>query len=319
MTPRYRIVLSLLTALSAVSIGQQHPYASSSPIAEPRLVLEGVISTPHDDLNATFSSDGRTVYFSRYVQGRLGVMMVSQYRNGAWSTPEVLPFSGKYEDYDPAISADGNRLYFCSNRPIPGQERRNFDIWVSTKGADGRWQEAKNLGGPVNTELNEFYPSVANDGTIIFSSNRQGGKGAYDIYMASWNGSSFSEPQNLGDSINVASSEIDNFLAPDKSYILFAGYGRPDSKGNGDIYISWNRNGAWTKAKNVGDKVNTPQREYCPVVTPDGKYFMWTSYRSDADTPPSTPHTFRSFMSLLEGPMNGLGNVWQIDFRELEQ
>ncbi len=313
------MLVCTVAASSAFGQPAPHPYASDKPITEPRLLLEGVISTPYDDLNATFTSDGRTVYFSRYIQGRLGVMMASHFRNGSWTTPEVLPFSGMYEDYDPALSADGKRMYFCSNRPVPGQEGRNFDIYVAEKRSDGSWGEPRNLGAPVNTTFNEFYPSVSSDESLIFSSNRQGGKGAYDIYMSSWTSGVFSEPQNLGDSINVASSEIDNFLAPDKSYILFAGYGRPDSKGNGDIYISWNRNGSWTKAKNVGPKVNTNQREYCPVVTPDGKYFIWTSYRSPADTPPAAPHSFSSFMKVLEGPLNGLGNVWQIDFSELDR
>lgn len=312
-------LLTLLAMSSAAGQDKSHPYASDRPISEPRILLEGIISTPYDDLNATFSRDGQSVYFSRYVQSRLGVMMVSHYRDGMWSKPEVLPFSGTYEDYDPALSADGNRLYFCSNRPVPGQERRQFDIYVSERDEQGRWGEAKNLGAPVNTEMNEFYPSVSNDGTIIFSSNRSGGKGQYDIYMSSWKEGTFTEPQNVGDAINLASSEIDNFLAPDKSYILFAGYGRQDSKGNGDIYISWFKDGTWTTAKNVGPKVNTSQREYCPVVSPDGKYFFWTSYRSDADTPPASPHTFDSFMKLLGGTTNGLGNVWQIDFAELEK
>lgn len=155
--------------LSAQTSG--HPYASSTPISEPRILLEGVISTPYDDLNATFSRDGKTVYFSRWVGARLGVMLQSHFRNGVWSKPEVMPFSGMYEDYDPALSADGNRLYFCSNRPIPGQEQKHFDIYVAEKDATGAWGEPKNLGAPVNTPSNEFYPSVSDDESLIFSSN----------------------------------------------------------------------------------------------------------------------------------------------------
>ena len=315
------LLLFLVALLPIASIAQSssHPYASTTPITEPRMLLEGIISTPYDDLNATFSRDGKDVYFSRYIPGRLGVMMRSHFRNGAWSKPEVMSFSGMYEDYDPALSADGTRLFFCSNRPTPGQEKRQFDIYVVEKDVKGVWGEPNNLGAPVNTPSNEFYPSVSNDGTLIFSSNRPGGKGQYDIYMASWKEGAYQEPQNLGDAINLPTGEIDNYLAPDKSYILFAGYGRQDSKGNGDIYISWFKDGAWTAAKNVGSKVNTSFREYCPAVSPDGKYFFWTSYRSGADTPPTQPHTYDSFMKLLGSPANGQGNVWQIDFTELDR
>ncbi len=319
---RNRAMVAILFVLLPIGVAAQssgHPYASSTPISEPRILLEGVISTPYDDLNATFSRDGKSVYFSRWVGGRLGVMLQSHFRNGAWSKPEVMPFSGMFEDYDPALSADGKRLYFCSNRPIPGQEQKHFDIYVVEKDAKGVWGVPKNLGTPVNTASNEFYPSVSDDETLIFSSNKPGGKGQYDIYMTSWKDGAFQEPHNLGDAINLATGEIDNFLAPDKSYILFAGYGRQDSKGNGDIYISWFKEGAWTTAKNVGSKVNTPYREYCPVVSPDGKYFFWTSYRSAFDTPPTQPYTYDRFMKLLGSPANGQGNVWQIDLSELEQ
>jgi hypothetical protein len=313
------LVLAIAATVSVSAQSTRHPYAVEAPIKEPRMLLEGIISTPYDDLNATFSRDGKTVYFCRWVGGRVGVMMQSHFKNGEWSKPVFMPFSGMYEDYDPALSADGNRLFFCSNRPIPGQEQKHFDIYVVQKDAAGNWGEPRNLGAPVNTPANEFYPSVSDDGTLMFSSNRPGGKGQYDIYMASWRDGTYQEPQNLGDAINLPTGEIDNYLAPDKSYILFAGYGRQDSKGNGDIYISWYKDGAWTTAKNVGPKVNTPYREYCPVVSPDGRYFFWTSYRSVFDTPPTQPYTFDTFMKLLGGPANGQGNVWQIDLTELER
>src|SRR3990172_1223804 len=281
-----RILMFLFLLIPCVIFAQSalHPYASDKPIREPKLLLEGIISTPDDDLNATFTVDGKTVYFSKNVQNRLGVIFESHYANGKWTKPQVVSFSGQYSDFDPCLTADGKKLFFCSNRPVAGRKQRDFDIYMVERKGTG-WSEPINVGAPVNTEGHEFYPSVSNDGTIIFSSNRPGGKGAYDIYMAARTGSGFAEPANLGDSINVATSEIDNYLAPDKSYIIFAGYGRPDSHGNGDLYISLFRNGIWTKARNLGAPVNSSEREYCPAVSPDGRYLFWTSFRSFADKP----------------------------------
>lgn len=312
----HRILFALLI-IPALLFGRQSkpPYASDKPIQEPKLLLEGIISTPDDDLNATFTADGKSVYWSKNMPGRLGVLVESHYEKGSWTKPVVLPFSGRYNDYDPFFSADGRRMFFCSNRPIPGKDRRNFDIYLVDRTSMG-WSEPKNLGSPVNTDNDEFYPSVANDGTMIFSSNRQGGKGAYDIYMATWNGSTYDEPVNLGDSVNLATAEIDNYLAPDKTYIIFAGYGRQDSYGGGDLYISYFKNGTWTKARNLGPKINSNQREYCPIVSPDGKYFFWTSFRSFADKPLEKPISYDELIKQLRGTLNGNGNVWQIDVSE---
>ncbi|HEY5614975.1 MAG TPA: hypothetical protein VIL52_03060 [Bacteroidota bacterium] len=243
-------------------------------------------------------------------------MLESHFVSGQWTKPVVLPFSGQYNDYDPCFSADGKKMYFCSNRPVPGKDRSNFDLYVVERTTTG-WGEPQNLGPAVNTDGNEFYPSVANDGTLIFSANREGGKGGFDIYMSSLVDGKYSEPVNLGDSINVATSEIDNYLAPDKSYIIFAGYGRPDSYGGGDLYISFWKDGAWTKARNLGPKINSNQREYCPIVTPDGKYFFWTSFRSFVDKPLEKPITYDELIKQLRGALNGNGNIFQIDISEL--
>ncbi|MCI0706864.1 MAG: hypothetical protein L0Y80_05185 [Ignavibacteriae bacterium] len=317
------VVLLSLTCTSAFdfanaqSSSRMKPaYASENPITEPRLFGEGVISTPDDELNATFSADGNTIYFSKNVPGRLGVLVESHFVNGQWTKPIVLPFSGQYNDYDPCLSADGKKMYFCSNRPLPGKERRNYDLYVVERTANG-WGEPQNLGPVVNADGDEFYPSVSNDGTLIFSANRPGGKGNFDIYMSTWAGGKYSEPVNLGDSINVATGEIDNYLAPDKSYIIFAGYNRPDSYGNGDLYISQWKDSTWTKARNLGPKINSNQREYCPIVTPDGKYFFWTSFRSFADKPLEKPITYDELLKELRGTLNGNGNIYQIDISEL--
>lgn len=312
------ITLVLLTIPVLLVSQERHPYASEKPVGEPQLLLEGIVSTPEDDLNATFTADGKTVYFTRNVPNRLGVLLESRFANGKWTKPSVLSFSGRYSDYDPSLTADGKWMYFCSNRPKPGKAAPDFDLYVVERTATG-WGEPKNLGAPVNTDNHEFYPSVSNDGTIIFSSNRPGGKGNFDIYMASMTNGQFADPVNLGDSINVATGEIDNYLAPDKSYIIFAGYNRPDSRGSGDLYISYFRNGVWTGARNLGPKINSTQREYCPMVSPDGNYFLWTSFRSFVDAPPEKPFTYDELEKHLRGTLNGNGNVWMIDFSEIER
>ncbi|HEX7809682.1 MAG TPA: Xaa-Pro aminopeptidase, partial [Thermoanaerobaculia bacterium] len=66
------------------------------------------------------------------------------------------------------------------------------------------------------------------------------------------------------------------YIAPDQSYLIFAAYGRPDAIGDGDLYVSVHHDGAWSAPRPLAF-ANTAAREYCPIVSPDGKTFYFTS------------------------------------------
>src|SRR5207249_2416750 len=101
----------------------------------------------------------------------------------------VIGFGARYggaagkgqQDLPPFITPDGSRLYFASNRPaqdyIGAEPRDNTDIWVVERIGDTTWSEPKSPGGAVNTPSNEWFPTLASDGTIYFGSERSGGKG----------------------------------------------------------------------------------------------------------------------------------------------
>src|SRR5262245_27526447 len=113
---------------------------SDNTNTQPSLFAEGVISTGEMELNAAFTPDGKTIYFTkRTPRPLLWVIVVSHFRGGKWSPPEVAEFSGQYSDFDPFISPDGKKLYFCSNRPVDGQPRQDFDIWAVENMPTGRW------------------------------------------------------------------------------------------------------------------------------------------------------------------------------------
>jgi WD40-like Beta Propeller Repeat len=322
----FRNFLVLITAvfiLHSIAFGQKsnkHPYASDTPMPQPVMFGAGIVSTTEDDLNAAFSPDGNTVYFTRnFPGGRLGVIVFSEYKKGKWTQPNIASFSGQAVDYDPFFSTDGSKIFYCSNRDANGKAKTDFDIWYVEKTANG-WSAPINAGANINTTSNEFYPSVASDGTLYFSSNRAGGKGQYDVYRARWENGGFAAPENLGDNVNTPTGELDNYISPDQKFLVFAAYSRKDDLGggNGDLYISFNENGAWTPSKNVGAPINSPQREYCPIGSPDGKYFFFTSFRSNLDKPLEKPlKDYKELMSLLSNPLNARGNVYQIDISAL--
>lgn len=268
------------------------------------------------ELNAAFAPDGRTLYFTkRTPKYQLWAILVSTLRDGRWSTPRVAEFSGQYGDFDPFISPDGSQLFFSSNRPAPGKTKKNdFDIWMVQKAAAG-WSSPTNLGADINTETQEYYPSVSKMGTLYFSSNRDGGKGSGDIYRSRLVDGKYSKPENLGDAINSKYFEGDPYIAPDESFLIFVSYNRPEGLGDGDLYISFNRNGAWTPAKHLGAPINSSALDFCPNMSPDGKYFFFTSERGFADQPLTKPLSYEQFLKQIHSPGNGLGDIYRIDAR----
>src|SRR5215470_2039128 len=94
-------------------------------VTSPQLFAEGVISTEDDEVNGSFSPDGLEYFFAKInlttTFPRLGILCVSRFRDGHWSEPEVLPFSGgEYLDLSPRLSPDGSTMYFSSMRPSSG-------------------------------------------------------------------------------------------------------------------------------------------------------------------------------------------------------
>ena len=148
-------------------------------------------------------------------------------------------------------------------------------LYVEKAGAG--WSEAINIGPPVNSDVDEYYVSLTKDGTIYFASNRAGGLGSFDIYKSELVDGHYAKPENLGTTINTKYLEHDPFIAPDESYLLFTSVDRPGGFGSGDLYISTRRkDGTWTEAKNLGKAFNTNGYDFCPIVSPDGKYFFFT-------------------------------------------
>src|ERR1700753_2390425 len=140
--------------------------------SEPPLFGEGVISTPGDEAGGVFSPDGNEFYFAKLnpttTFPRVGLLCVSHWRQGKWTTPESLPFTGKYLDFPPRLSPDGKTMYFGSSRPAPGSKARVMRIWKTEKTSEG-WSEPQPFPAPINLEDHwNWGASVTNDGTIYF-------------------------------------------------------------------------------------------------------------------------------------------------------
>jgi len=117
-----------------------------------------------EELSPCIGYDDTTLYFARsYVNDSI---WVTYYTNGDWLLPQPLDSTiNKFPAGGPAISKDGQRLYFHSNR---SGGYGGYDIWMSQK-TGGAWQEPVNMGPEINTSFNEKEPSIAgNDSDFVF-------------------------------------------------------------------------------------------------------------------------------------------------------
>ena len=279
-----------------------------------QIFAEGIVSKGYQELNAVFSPDGKEFYYTIADpwRGFYAIMVYSQDDNKNWIGPEVASFSGKYPDADPYITSDNKKLYFISKRPVDdtSTEQKDFDIWVVNR-TDTGWSDAIRLDTIINTPKNEYYVSATDDGSIFYSSEYEGGMGYGDIYEAKLKDGKY-EIVNLGEAINSQMGEGDPYVSPDGNMIIFMGWGRKDGLGDGDLYISFKKDGIWQKAQNLGPQINSPSFEYCPMMSPDGNYFFWTSYRSSPFINPDG-YDYTSYIERLESSDNGLGNVYWIN------
>jgi len=249
----------------------------SQSLPQAKLFAEGVINTDADEYGLAFTPDGKTLYFTRRVNRRDSEFIyVSRSENGKWSAPELAPFSGRYFDKEPFVAPDGKRIFFASLRPVDGVEPKNhrdFNIWFVEKTASG-WSEPKHVGAAINSPAYENYPSVAANGTLYFAGEREGGKGGNDLYRARLVNGKYEQVERL-DELNTPHVDADPYIAPDESYLIFCS-DRSGGSGSGDLYISFNRNGRWTEPKNLGAAINTPDFEYTPLISPDGKRLFFS-------------------------------------------
>jgi Tol biopolymer transport system component len=284
----------------------------------PSLFAEGVVSDEYGNRDMAISPNGDELFYTLQYQGGRGFSTIlhSIKRDGKWTKPEVAAFAGIYNDLEPAFSPDGTRLYFVSNRPYGEQMTvKDYDIWY-TERKNGVWAQAVPLPAPVNTDKDEFYPSITKSGNVYFTRNM--GSSDEDIVMCRFIDNRFDTAIKLPSAINSNGAEFNAFVDPDEKYILYTGYDRPGNTGAGDIFVSFkNSKGEWVESKNIGTDVNGPGLTYCPYVSPDKKYFFFTSSRGFKKPPFSKAQHLEAFKNLMKKTLNGWDNIYWMEIPEI--
>jgi len=174
------------------------------------------INTKSHESSATFSADGKTMYFNRTGDKQMQIgeerfatvkIFKAEFVNENWINVKMVPFSSDtYSVEHPMLSHDGKKLYFASD--MPGT-MGSMDIFVVDINDDGTYSQPKNLGEIINTKQREQFPFITEDNTLYFASDGHQGNGNLDIFMSTiLESGEFEKPINLGSTIN---SEMDDF------------------------------------------------------------------------------------------------------------
>jgi len=281
-----------------------------------QIFAPGIVSTGLYERDMAISPDGNELFYTVVSPQNLFSAIISMQKDkkGNWSRPEVANFSGQFSDLEPAFAPDGKKLFFVSNRSLSGDSTKDFDIWYVEK-IDGKWQHPVNIGAPVNTEANEFYPAIASNGNLYFTAAYPRGRGKEDIYLAKWENGRYAVPVALDSAVNSALYEFNAYVSPDEKIIIFTSYGRADDKGRGDLYMSLkDGNGQWQPARNIS-MLNSERLDYCPFLSPDKKIMFFSSERSDLkETYIAKPATYQTLIDQRNSILNGQSNIYWISF-----
>lgn len=280
------------------------------------LIEDWPINTNLNERDFALSPDGTEIFYtlqSPYDRFQT-ILYLKKDNKGKWSKPEIAPFANKYNCLEPAFSPDGKKLFFSSNRPLTGDRAKDFDIWWVEK-KNEKWGEPKNVGAPVNTSADEYYPSVTQSGNLYFTAAYKDAIGKEDIYVAILENGNYKTPVHLDSAINSKSYEFNAFVSPDERFIIFTSYGRNDDKGGGDLYMSQkDAAGNWQPAKNLVF-LNSEKIDFCPFVSFDKKKLFFTSERNTLKE--AGPLTYERLIKDYSGLLNGGGNIWCVNFNEV--
>lgn len=243
--------------------------AASAPrveiLGEAEIFAPGIASTRFSEVRLTVSPDGMTaLWFSRNRPGGPGGydIWMSRRTPAGWGGAVPVPFNSPGRDFDPAFSADGRSVYFCSDRPggMGGD-----DLWRVSATPAG-FGEPEHLGPAVNSAGREWAPMLAPDGSrLLFSSDRPGGAGRQDLFVAHRRGAGFAPAERLAGEVNTAADEFDATFLADGATLVFAR--APDLQADRvDLFHASPRRDRYDAGTRLPASINSDRDAYGPML-----------------------------------------------------
>ncbi len=210
---------------------------------------------------------------------RTADIVISKHKRNKYSRARSIGSPNTYGNEETAgISENGEYVIYHVD-----SDDSYSDIFVSQKGRRS-FMPAKELASEkVNQKSAEPGACLTNDGqTLFFCSDREGGFGGYDIYsIKRLPTGEWSEPRNLGASINTSKDDMYPSIRGNGNVLYFASDGYP-GLGGLDLFKSVYTNGKWTSPKNLGYPINTSSDDYNIAFTENPRYAYVAANREDS-------------------------------------
>jgi hypothetical protein len=245
--------------------------------------LEEAVNSPAADFGPIISADGNRLFFTSDRPGGLGGQdfWVSERIRGQWTEARNIgaPVNTAEDEGPDSFSIFEDALYFTACNRADGYGA--CDLYMTRETRTG-WSRPTNLGPKINSKYNEANASVSSNGEIlIFASDRPGGSGDYDLWMARRKTSGlgrkrFCKPENLGPGVNTPEWEGVGFLHSDNQTLYFSSTGRGGS-GKADIFCSRLKDEEWAEARNIGAIINTPRDDIYFTLPGSGELAYFSS------------------------------------------
>ena len=290
-------------------LGQYQPEDSAL------LFAPNIVSTGMADRDIAIYPDGSEIYFCRNIGNfSFATIFYTKLINETWTKPQVLEFATnpEYIYIEPFISSDGLKMYFASNMPIEGIPAGIMNIWISER-INNSWGEPHPIGAPINTQSDQYFPSLTHNGTLYFTSEDSLTNEEF-IYRSKIIDGQYQKPELLPKNINMGLARFNAFISPNEDFIIVPVYGMPDSYGGTDYYIVFrDESDNWSKPMNMGPEVNSANgQEWSASLSPDGKFLFFMSDRMQKDVKLNKSLTYNVFNELNEKPQNGNSDIYWI-------
>lgn len=190
---------------------------------------------------------------------------------------EITPveFNSSTDDFAPAITQNGRKIYYTSDRTKNRQK-----VYVVEKTSSG-WSMPTEIEGDVNDGRENGSVTLTPDGQyMIFAAYKHSisSEGRTDLYSARKVKGKWTDVQNLGPAVNSPYWDTQPSISSDGNTLFFVS-DRPGGQGGTDIWISQRTREGWTKPVNAGSAINSSHDEISPIIAPDSKTFTFASDR----------------------------------------
>jgi len=197
-----------------------------------------------DEQVVGLKSDGLEMYFYLDHIDKFGDLYTTKRADlsADFPKPKICdPIINEKVETSGCLNEDGSIMIFARREKVTSES----DLYMCRKLPNGKWSLAQKLPETINTEYNEDFPYLGNDGkTLYFASEGHNSMGGYDLFKTTWNPetNTYTKPQNLGYPVNSTDDDRNICVTPDNRVAYVSAF-RPGGFGDFDIYrIKFNDN-----------------------------------------------------------------------------